>query len=82
MAAGILAQPGTAFGPCVEMCEHSDCGSTRAMAEAMCMHCDEPIGYDTRFYWIRNERYAHARCEERLIELRARSTYRRRQEEG
>ena len=78
MAAAILAKPGTEAGPCVEPCEHTDCAATRKMAEAECVWCDEPIGYDTRLYEVDKFRYhslgplcrvyAHARCEERRIE--------------
>ena len=49
MAAGALAQPGTEFGPCAEPCEHTDCASTRELAEKPCSICGEPIGY-RRFY--------------------------------
>lgn len=75
MAAGTLAAPGTQAGPCAEDCQHTDCAATRAMADAECAYCDEPIGYETRFYRVREIEesspkyatrpiYAHARCEE------------------
>lgn len=77
MAAGILAAPGTEYGPCEGECQHTDCAATRSTATAECIHCDEPIGYDTRFYlvdeyfdqrWVpgleQHRVYAHARCEE------------------
>lgn len=50
MAPGILGIPGTAEGPCVEPCEHSDCHQTRAQAESICRFCNEPIGFDSAFY--------------------------------
>lgn len=50
MAAGALSAPGTQYGPCVEPCEHTDCASTRELAEKVCSHCEEPIGYDRNFY--------------------------------
>lgn len=50
MAAGQLWAPGTEDGPCADPCEHRDCASTRAMAEAPCSYCKKPIGYDRRFY--------------------------------
>lgn len=78
MAAGILSGPGTEYGPCEGECQHRDCGETRRMAEAECAHCDKPIGYDVRFYRIREleeanniyaaQVFAHAACEEAKVE--------------
>lgn len=79
MAAGILPAPGTRTGPCAEPCEHMDCRATRENAAAECIHCNEPIGYDTRYYRIRQLEvrgrtqltadpiYVHALCEEKSI---------------
>lgn len=77
MAAGILQEPGSEFGPCVDECAHRDCAETRKMAAAECVHCDEPIGYGVRFYHVDTvpvrthpvgeKVYAHARCEEKII---------------
>jgi hypothetical protein len=50
MAAGFLSAPGTEYGPCEGECQHADCASTRRLAEKVCPHCDEPIGYDRGFY--------------------------------
>ena len=52
MAAAALPRPGTEYGPCAEPCEHSDCASTRELAETLCVDCGEPIGYDDRFYQL------------------------------
>lgn len=51
MAAGVLSEPGGEHGPCVvRTCGHRDCDAVRAIADARCPHCGEPIGYDRRFY--------------------------------
>jgi hypothetical protein len=75
MAAGTMPKPGTEYGPCADECVHTDCAAHRKIAEAECVHCDEAIGYDTRFYhvdtirqsgadWPGTRVYAHARCVE------------------
>ncbi len=74
MGYGILSGPGTEAGPCEGTCDHRDCAGTRAMAEAPCKRCCEPIGYDAKFYDIRdrdedrdgldiNRGLVHALCE-------------------
>lgn len=64
MAAGTLAGPGTAFGPCEGECFHVDCEETRRMAAAECLICGKPIGYDTRFYRRSPHTFVHAVCAE------------------
>jgi hypothetical protein len=66
MAAGTLSEPGTQFGPCAEACHHSDCASTRLIAESICRVCDKAIGFDRRFY--NDNGYVHASCLEDTIE--------------
>lgn len=78
MAAGVLQEPGTDYGPCVDACQHRDCAETRKMAAAECAHCSEPIGYGVPFYRLReleeegniyaSRVYAHAECEELRLE--------------
>lgn len=69
MAAGTLPAPGSEHGPCIKPCEHRDCVASRATASATCSWCDEPIGWDTRFYAGDNPgEYVHALCEELAIE--------------
>ena len=50
MAASILANPGTKYGPCDAECEHTDCIQTRKMAQVICTYCGKEIGYGTCFY--------------------------------
>lgn len=50
MAAISIPTPGTELGPCAQPCEHRDCAANRAMAEAICTVCEEPIGYERRFF--------------------------------
>lgn len=67
MAAGILSSPGTKYGPCNEPCEHRDCNLTRQMAETKCAICNEPVGYEKRFYDLavgHPMQLAHAVCYE------------------
>ncbi len=73
MAAGILAEPGSPNGPCQELCQHIDCAESRRMAAAPCDRCQEPIGYNRRFYSIKHEpnrqgEFVHADCEEDAVE--------------
>ncbi len=69
MAAGVLAPPGTEYGPCEQACEHTDCRATREEAATPCSICQEPIGYGQRFYkaddWHPTvPRLEHASCAE------------------
>jgi hypothetical protein len=61
MAAGTLHEPGTAFGPCTEACQHTDCAATRDMAASVCRFCGTAIGYGRRFYDDQGE-LSHASC--------------------
>lgn len=75
MAAGYLPEPGKVderegwqLGPCVEPCDHTDCASTRAMADQACPHCGDPIGYEVAYFDVSaddqrsHSMLAHARC--------------------
>lgn len=62
MAAGILSKPGSESGPCLTNCNHSDCDSTREMAQTVCVMCGEPIGYERRFYRDPKRGLVHAVC--------------------
>jgi hypothetical protein len=64
MAAGFLSLPGTQFGPCEDGCNHSDCACTRQMANTTCSYCNKKIGYDKRFYDLRERGLLHAVCAE------------------
>lgn len=66
MAAGVLAKPGTEFGPCAEPCQHTDCAGTRRIATTVCRFCNKEIGYDRRFY--NDEGYVHTACLEDSID--------------
>lgn len=68
MAAGILAEPGSALGPCAEECAHRDCSAVRATATAICRFCSKQIGYGFRFYDDDGRGFVHARCLEEAIE--------------
>lgn len=70
MAAGTLSAPGTEHGPCEEKCEHADCRETRLMSATVCHYCEEPIGYETRFYRDEGGELVHASCHEDSIEAR------------
>jgi hypothetical protein len=61
MAASALASPGTVAGPCNGPCSHRDCAETRRMADANCVICLHPIGFNRRFY-ILGEGPVHASC--------------------
>ncbi|MFA5385101.1 MAG: hypothetical protein WC364_10630 [Eubacteriales bacterium] len=74
MAAGKIAAPGTEYGPCKEPCSHTDCASSRSMAEAECIHCGKPIGYETSCYSTETG-FAHAKCEELFQDVRRRIRY-------
>ncbi len=69
MAAGVIAQPGSAIGPCTNLlCGHIDCDKTRTMAGSECPYCHEEIGYGRRFYQLDGEILVHASCYEAAIE--------------
>ena len=80
MAAGTISKPGTAYGPCEDDCDHLDCRDTRAEAEALCVRCQQPIGYDARYYRVAEAdaiggvpSVVHALCEELAAEAGAES---------
>jgi hypothetical protein len=58
----VMPKPGTRLGPCRGRdCGHTDCAASRAAAEACCLWCGQPIGYDTPYF--RDEACsAHAAC--------------------
>jgi hypothetical protein len=62
MAAGQLSRPGTAYGPCADPCQHTDCAATRRMADSLCRLCRTAIGYETWFYQEESGGYVHATC--------------------
>lgn len=72
MAAGIVPSPGYVnprtgieLGPCVDACKHTDCAENRRIAAAPCTECQEPIGYERRYFqdgtWTA---FTHESCEE------------------
>ena len=67
MAAGILSKPGSKHGPCVGNCYHIDCECNRELSRKLCNICNKKIGYNTRFYQIESNIYAHAACAEGRI---------------
>jgi len=63
MAAGFISSPGTEYGPCIDACDHHDCGPNRLLAAQGCAVCQEPIGYETMFYQEDNWTVlTHERC--------------------
>ena len=67
MAAGILPNPGTKYGPCKTECKHRDCANTREDAQRLCSLCQRSINYETRYYRS-NAGLDHALCAERAAE--------------
>ena len=72
MAAGRIAPPGSPLGPCAADCSHTDCKASRSMAETICLYCRKPIGYERRFYDIRDHAsdphvLVHASCREDAV---------------
>ena len=63
MAGIMVSSPGSEFGPCVELCDHSDCAQSRQWAElTTCSLCEKLIGYDRRFIEDRVHDWVHAVC--------------------
>ena len=65
MAAGMLSEPGSKYGPCEGKCHHSDCAETRRMAKSKCFVCGKPIGYGVPFFRVgkvENGVLEHAEC--------------------
>lgn len=57
--------PGAEHGPCKKKCKHLDCAEQREWAAKPCSYCNEPIGYDAKFYTdgVGGERkFSHALC--------------------
>jgi len=67
MAHGILAAPGTEYGPCEDTdCGHTDCAASRDQAREACYHCGRIIGYGVRYYTDETGSI-HARCAEAVL---------------
>lgn len=53
-------------GPCEKPCDHTDCERMRRDAEAMCLDCGQPIGYDRHIIptigWPAQAKLVHASC--------------------
>ena len=49
MANIFISSPGTEYGPCSELCGHSDCEVSRMQADSICVECGKLIGYERRF---------------------------------
>lgn len=68
MAAGVLPEPGTKYGPCTTGCAHRDCAANRRTAEFECRICKKAIGYDRAFYndgdRVPADAWVHAACYE------------------
>lgn len=61
MAAGMLADPGTEYGPCSESCTHRDCAASRNQSATACRICGGPIGY-RRLFFAEGQHLVHERC--------------------
>ena len=79
MAAGLMPpETGSEFSPCPKGdCKHVDCAATHERARRVCKYCLRPIGWDVRFYDVRDaqgdepgdkDHSVHAVCEEVEIE--------------
>ena len=66
MAAAIVGKPGSKYGPCIEVCKHTDCAESRAYACAVCTICGDVIGYERRYYGApgSDSGIQHASCAE------------------
>ena len=69
----MLAAPGTDAGPCKEECKHLDCAAVKKRAGTPCVICGEPIGYETKMYFLSTvsenpEKMSHALCEWKKLE--------------
>ena len=58
---GKVPPPASEYGPCLFHCQHADCAALRRMAEADCVICLAPIGFD-RAYIEHRLGLAHATC--------------------
>ena len=62
MAAGIMGNPGSEFGPCIDPCNHRDCEASRTQAASIWAYCGRPIGYGVRYYADEPGGWCHAVC--------------------
>lgn len=71
-----IAKPGDEFGPCKTECRHVDCAAARKEAEAVCITCGEPIGYETpRYGLVSRGDQEHARCAWKRIDEETRNPW-------
>lgn len=59
--AATVPSPGSADGPCREVCGHDGCASLRRSAAVACAVCGAAVGYDTPFLAAFGER-VHGAC--------------------
>jgi hypothetical protein len=62
MAAIVLPEPGSRYGPRLGACAHTDCAATREMAARTRVGCAEPIGYERRFFREESGDLIHFAC--------------------
>jgi hypothetical protein len=68
---GLVDRPGSAGGPCTEVCAHRYCILERATADARCTRCRRLIGYG-RQYLADNDSVRHDACETTNVRRRRR----------
>jgi hypothetical protein len=56
--------PGSAYGPCVALCEHPRCAQARQLAESLCAVCGGRVGFDVGFR-RRTLGVVHSGCDSR-----------------
>lgn len=49
-----LRPPGEQHGPCDPVCDHLHCRGVKILASRLCGICNQPLGYNTRFYFGSN----------------------------
>jgi hypothetical protein len=68
MAAGYTPRLGQGPFDVCPTCEHTDCRANRALIASECRWCHQPLGEQTRFYYVPDgnggQTAAHANCEE------------------
>ena len=82
MSASVIRSPGARHGPCLDLCIHQDCLELRAIAAAICPLCQQPIGYDNRFYRDQIHGLVHAICLEDYLQIQTQKLLQSKPEQG
>lgn len=67
MAWAITPKPGSEY-LCAGPCQHKDCALTLQIINAICRHCDKPIGSDVKWNFGDDSKPQHLVCGWKVVD--------------